>query len=150
MLLARINVTLFNGFAHEARHMRPGKEHAPTVPTHVAMFLATQDTPKADAHAVQDAFKTLVLITGDPQHDVFALRRKAKSAANDYTDFTIDHTDLMQRLSSPRPPEELPAETRPRTKLGPGARACLQRAILGPAAETKEAARADAQDSRQE
>ena len=30
---------------------RPGKEHVPTVPTHVAMFLATQDTPKATCGA---------------------------------------------------------------------------------------------------
>jgi hypothetical protein len=67
-------------------------------------------TPRADADgtAVRTDFGSPVphylTIAGDPQHDVFTVRRLAKPAANDYSDFVYDHADMMSRLSAPPAP----------------------------------------------
>jgi hypothetical protein len=42
-------------------------------------------------------------ITGDPQHDLFALRRLVSPSCPDARDFLRDHADLMNRLSAAPP-----------------------------------------------
>ncbi|CAK0847656.1 unnamed protein product [Prorocentrum cordatum] len=43
-------------------------------------------------------------ITGDPWHDVIALRKLVPPTCNDWRDFIADHADALNRLSAPLPP----------------------------------------------
>ena len=65
----------------------------------------TSVTPKSKALAVVnpqiDVCPTIV--TGDPAHDNFALRRLAITAANDSRNLLADHKDMMGRLSARAP-----------------------------------------------
>lgn len=76
--------------------------------------LQTQScTPRGDAVGVRveatGSVQNLLTVTGDPLHDVLALRRCAAPQAADCIDFSFDHADLMNRLSAPCRPREEPA-----------------------------------------
>jgi hypothetical protein len=49
---------------------------------------------------------TLFRVTGEPMHDLYALRRLAKPAANDCVNFLSDHQDMILRLSAAPSGEE--------------------------------------------
>ena len=71
--------------------------------------IVVADSPKGDAIAVLPAATAAsddwpTVITGDPMHDLFALRRIVTPAANDCRTFISDHQDCMTRLSAPPRP----------------------------------------------
>ena len=61
-------------------------------------------TPLGDAAGSADVGACPTEITGDPRHDVIALRKLVPPTCNDWRDFIADHTDALNRLSAPLPP----------------------------------------------
>jgi hypothetical protein len=100
---------------------------------------AAYATPRANAQGVsvlrdlQSPVPHLLTIVGDPQHDVITIRRLAKPAANDCSDFVHDHADMLNRLSAP-PAPQLVAKEMPAMTLTHSARRLLQKAVQESAA----------------
>ena len=61
-------------------------------------------TPLGDAAGSADVGSCPTCITGDPRHDVIALRKLVPPTCNDWRDCIADHTDALNRLSAPLPP----------------------------------------------
>ena len=84
--------------------------------------------------------KWLLRVTGEPMHDLFALRRLASPAANDCHSLLADHERLILRLNAPAPPtgsSSLPVADD--MEISPGAQDLLQRGVKEPAASAADA-----------
>ena len=64
------------------------------------------NTPRAAAQSIRVAptgrllgpVGSLITITGDPQHDVFAVNRLASAQSTDKADFCFDHRDELKHF----------------------------------------------------
>lgn len=80
----------------------------------VNVVSATPSSDAVTAHIVsggrEDVAKDIPLcrITGDPQHDIIAVRRLVPPRSPDARDFLRDHAELINRLSAAPPPASKP------------------------------------------
>lgn len=89
-------------------------------------------TPLGDATGSTDVDACPTRITGDPRHDIIALRKLVPPSCNDWHDFIADHTDALNRLSAPPPPASTPGDLPP--ALTQEARRLLRFGVEQPAA----------------
>ena len=111
--------------AHCPRLTTLYNDKSPEVRTHVQA-----STPLGNSAGAAAADTCPTRITGDPRHDVIALRRLVPPACNDWRDFIADHTDVLNRLSAPiREPRARGTDGSPPPALAPDAVALLQTGV---------------------
>ncbi|MCP4241119.1 MAG: hypothetical protein GY772_11210, partial [bacterium] len=114
---------------------------------------ANASTPKGEASgwlAPAAGGQCPTLIVGDPQHDLFALRRLVSPSCNDCRDLLRDHQDALRRLSAPPRPARLREAAFPlANRLPPAAEEVLRAAVAKPVRELSCILAAQAEAARQ-